>query len=259
MNEEKTDQGPHRSQPGALAPHPVLTEHYGSAAERSRRLSRLFNASAGHYDWINHALSLGTGVRYRRDALRRAGLAPGMNVLDVACGTGVIAELATRIVGQEGNVVAVDPSEGMRAVAKRDRSIDALDGTAEKLPRHDASADFLTMGYALRHVEDLHVAFREFARVLRPQGRVLLLEITAPRGRVLSGLLRFYFRDLVPFVMRVGSRDRHAQELMVYHWDSIQHCVRPEVILEALAASGFVDCARHVELGIFSEYTAVRA
>lgn len=259
MQEDPTDRATKPGPSSALAPHPVLTEHYSSPAERVQRLSGMFDASARHYDWINQVLSLGSGVRYRRDALRRAGLAPGMDVLDVACGTGVITQLASRIVGDKGSVVAVDPSAGMRAVAKRERSIEALDGTAEHLPQRDASVEFLTMGYALRHVADLRVAFREFARVLRPGGRVLLLEITAPRGRVLRGLLRFYFRDLVPFVMRVGSRDRQAQELMVYHWDSIQNCVRPEVILAALADRGFVDCARHVELGIFSEYTAVRA
>jgi demethylmenaquinone methyltransferase/2-methoxy-6-polyprenyl-1,4-benzoquinol methylase len=218
----------------------------------------LFNVSARHYDWINNVLSLGTGVRYRKDALLRAGLARGMRVVDVACGTGVISEQVAKLVGGEGSVISVDPSPGMREEARRARAIEALDGTAENLPLPDASADFLVMGYALRHVADLLVAFREFFRLLRPGGILLLLEITAPESRAGRSLLKFYLRTLIPSVMYLGSRSAAARELMVYHWDSIQNCVRPPTILAAMERSGFSDCRRHVELGIFSEYTGVR-
>jgi demethylmenaquinone methyltransferase/2-methoxy-6-polyprenyl-1,4-benzoquinol methylase len=242
-----------------LAPHPLLQRHYTSESERPAYLTRLFDVSARHYDWINNVLSLGTGVRYRREALVRGGLRPGMTVVDVACGTGVITELASRLVGQEGRVLSVDPSPGMREEARRKRGIEVLDGTAESLPLTDASADFLVMGYALRHVADLLVTFRQFARVLRPGGRLLLLEITAPESGFGRGLLRFYLHRVIPSVMRLGSRSAVAQELMIYHWDSIQACVRPPAILASMNRAGFSDCRRRVELGIFSEYSAVRS
>jgi demethylmenaquinone methyltransferase/2-methoxy-6-polyprenyl-1,4-benzoquinol methylase len=245
------------AKPG-LAPHPVLSRHYPSESDRPAYLKGLFDASARHYDWINQILSLGTGVRYRREALLRAGLAPGMSVIDVACGTGVISEQAALLVGSAGQVISVDPSRGMRDEALRKRGIEAIDGTAERLPLPDASTDFLVMGYALRHVADLLAAFRQFARVLRPGGRLLLLEITAPESGAGRGLLRFYLRAVIPCVMRLGSRSAAAQELMVYHWDSIQNCVRPPTILSAMGRAGLSDCRRRVELGIFSEYTAVR-
>jgi demethylmenaquinone methyltransferase / 2-methoxy-6-polyprenyl-1,4-benzoquinol methylase len=242
----------------SLSPHPVLEEHYLSESERPDHVRRLFDSSARHYDWINGVLSLGTGIRYRKEALLRAGLSSGMRVVDVACGTGAISELAAGIVGGTGSVVSVDPSPGMRAEARRKRGIEAMDGTAETLPLPDGSADFVVMGYALRHVSDLRLAFRHFARVLRPGGRLLLLEITAPESSAGRILLRIYLRGVIPAIMRLGSRSTRAQELMVYHWDSIQHCVRPPVILEALSWAGLSECRRRVELGIFSEYTAVR-
>jgi demethylmenaquinone methyltransferase / 2-methoxy-6-polyprenyl-1,4-benzoquinol methylase len=253
-SKEGSRTGPHER----IAPHPVLIRHYASEAQRPTLLLSLFDASARHYDWINGFLSLGTGVRYRRDALVRSGLKPGMEVVDVACGTGVISQEASKIVGERGSVASVDPSPGMREEARRKRGIEAIEGTAENLPFPDASADFVVMGYALRHVEDLLTVFRQFARVLRPGGRLLLLEITAPESTVGRGLLRFYLRTVVPSVMTLGSRSASARELMVYHWDSIQSCVRPPTILAALARAGFSDCRRKVVLGIFSEYTGVR-
>jgi demethylmenaquinone methyltransferase/2-methoxy-6-polyprenyl-1,4-benzoquinol methylase len=239
-----------------LNPHPVLEEHYSTDAERVSSLRGLFDASAGHYDWINRVLSVGTGVRYRRRALERAGLAPGMRVLDVGCGTGVISQLAVQIVGDRTAVVSVDPSAGMREEARRRRSIEVVEGVAEKLPVATGSVDFLVMGYALRHVADLRAGFDEFRRVLRPGGRLLLLEITAPESNWARRVLRLYFRRFIPGVSGIFSREAQARKLMIYHWDSIEYCVRPEEILDALADSGFDGARRRVELGIFSEYTA---
>ena len=256
MQQQETGADPGRTP--ELPPHPVLPGHYASESERPAYVGRLFDASARHYDWINTVLSLGTGVRYRKDALIRSGLVASMRVVDVACGTGVITVQAARIVGGADRVISVDPSPGMREEALRKRAIQVLDGSAEHLPLPGASADFLVMGYALRHVSDLLMAFREFARVLRPGGRLLILEITAPESRVGRGLLRVYLRGVIPAIMRLGSRSAPARDLMVYHWDSIQNCVRPSTILAALADSGFRECGRHVEVGTFSEYTATR-
>lgn len=244
--------------PGGVAPHPILVEHYAEPDARKPYLTDLFDSSAQHYDWINTVLSFGTGVRYRRQALLRAGLEPGMQMLDVACGTGVISEIGASIVGPAGTVTSVDPSQGMREQARERRGIEAIAGAAESLPLDDASIDFLVMGYALRHVTDLDTAFAEYARVLRPGGRLLLLEITSPESRIRKAAVRFYFRSLIPAIMRIGSRDKKAHELMVYHWDSIEQCVRPEVIIDALGATGFDGIDRHVEVGMFSEYTARR-
>jgi len=242
----------------SVAPHPVLRAWYRDEAGRRRRVDQMFDAAAGHYDWINRMMSLGSGRRYRRDALLRAGLAPGWRHLDVGTGTGVIALLAQDIVGPAGEVVALDPSPGMLDVARRAGVRTLVPGRAESLPFDDSRFDLLTMGYALRHVTDLLATFTEYRRVLRPGGKVLILEVTRPRPSLGYHLLRFYLRTLVPLITRVLRRSRESQALMRYYWDTIEACVPPATILAALEAAGFEQVRRHVVLGIFSEYSGLR-
>jgi demethylmenaquinone methyltransferase/2-methoxy-6-polyprenyl-1,4-benzoquinol methylase len=241
-----------------LRPHPPLVGYYSDEGERRRRIVSLFNESAPDYDWINQALSFGSGVWYRGDALRRAGLAPGMTALDVACGTGVVAANAQEIVGPAGRVVALDPSAGMlRQAGARGVRRRTL-GVAEALPFPDARFDLLSMGYALRHVADLRATFREYRRVLKAGGRVLILEITPPASRLHFHLLKLYMGSVMPFLARFGRGGRSTQTLMHYYWDTIESCVPPAVILSALEEAGFRDVRRHVDMGILSEYTATR-
>jgi demethylmenaquinone methyltransferase/2-methoxy-6-polyprenyl-1,4-benzoquinol methylase len=162
------------------------------------------------------------------------------------------------MVGPTGVVVAVDPSEGMLAEARKAGVRDTRVGRGEQLPVGDGEFDILTMGYALRHVEDLVVTFREYLRALRPGGRVLLLEISRPEGRVQYHVLKFYLKHVVPAVTRVVRRSADAQELMRYYWDTIEACVPPADIQAALTAAGFTDVRRHVLNGMFSEYSAVK-
>lgn len=239
-------------------PHPVISRYYRSAAERQQWVDSMFDASAVHYDWIANVMSFGSGRWYRGWALRRNGLQPGMHLLDVGTGTGVIAGLAQEQVKPDGAVVAVDPSEGMLEQARAGGVENTMTGQAEDLPVGDRRFDMLTMGYALRHVSDLDRTFAEYRRVLAPGGKVLLLEVTPPRSRIGYWLLRFYLRRIVPLVTRIFRRSRDAQVLMSYYWDTIENCVPPETILERLRAAGFEQVHRHVIFGIFSEYTAVR-
>jgi demethylmenaquinone methyltransferase/2-methoxy-6-polyprenyl-1,4-benzoquinol methylase len=114
------------------------------------------------------------------------------------------------------------------------------------------------MGYALRHVEDLTVTFREYSRALVPGGRVLLLEITRPEGRIHYACLKFYLKHVVPAITRVVRRSAEAQKLMRYYWDTIEACVPPADIMAALTAAGFTNVERKVLNGMFSEYSAVK-
>jgi demethylmenaquinone methyltransferase/2-methoxy-6-polyprenyl-1,4-benzoquinol methylase len=242
-----------------IPPHPILRDYYADETERQARILQLFNASAQYYDRINQLMSFGTGYRYRRQALLRAGLTDSMSLLDVGCGTGVLAGYASHIVGPLGRVVALDPSSGMLYEALQSRVHCVVQGIGEYLPFADNSFDMLSMGYALRHVTDLHMTFSEYKRVLKPGGVVLLLEITPPQSRLLYLLLKLYLKFIVPAMTMLYTHNRDTQVLLSYNWDTIEWCVPPGTIMEVLRCVGFEQVHRHVMYGIFSEYTARKA
>jgi demethylmenaquinone methyltransferase/2-methoxy-6-polyprenyl-1,4-benzoquinol methylase len=240
-----------------LEPHAPLPAYY-PPGQKSGFLRGIFDRTAGDYDRIERLMALGTGAWYRRAALRRAGLAAGMKVLDVAAGTGAVAREALGIVGPGGSVVALDPSAGMLGRLVERVAIRVVRATGEHLPLADGQFDFLSVGYALRHLADLAQALREFHRVLRPGGVVCLLEITAPQRPLPRMLARAYFRGLVPCITRLAARHADSQLLWRYYWDTIDACVPPGRVLEAMTAAGFERANRYSEMGIFSEFTGVK-
>ena len=244
-------------EPGAVAaPHPPLAGYYAAPPERGAFVRGLFNGTAPEYDRINRVFSLGTGARYRRGALRRAGLAPGDRVLDIAVGTGLVAREAVGITGRASDVIGLDVSEGMLAEARRTLSIPLVQARAEALPVATASIDFLSMGYALRHVADLAVTFAEFRRVLRPGGALLLLEIGRPDNRIAHAALRAYLGRIVPAVCRLTAPRGRSGTLMHYYWDTIEACIPAEAILHHLEGAGFTETTCETQLGIFRTYRA---
>src|SRR4051794_18369115 len=192
-----------RDEPRPIEPHPVMPDYYRDRDDRAGFVRGLFNQTAHHYDRINALFSMGSGNWYRRRSLWRAGLRPGHRVLDVATGTGLVARQAVAICGGRSRVLGLDPSEAMLAEARRTLGIPLIQGLAEDLPLADGSVDFVTMGYALRHVSDLTRAFREFHRVLRPGGTVLLLEISRPTRPAIWRLMNLYLGRVVPLVSRI--------------------------------------------------------
>jgi demethylmenaquinone methyltransferase/2-methoxy-6-polyprenyl-1,4-benzoquinol methylase len=225
-------------------------------AERGGWVRQLFDRTAGDYDRIERVMAFGSGSWYRRRALRRAGLEPGMRVLDIGVGTGLTARQAALLTGPSGKVTGVDPSTGMIESAKVPEAVELLLGSAENIPVDSASADFLSMGYALRHIADLSAAFTEFMRVLKPGGRICLLEITRPEGRLPRAALKAYMRGVVPFLAGILGDNADSPMLMRYYWDTIDACVPPSEILGAIREAGFLEEYRFVELGVFSEYCA---
>jgi demethylmenaquinone methyltransferase/2-methoxy-6-polyprenyl-1,4-benzoquinol methylase len=243
------------------APHVPLTEYYPDESSRRAFVREMFDSTAQDYDRMEAILGLGSGAWYRGQALERAGLCEGMRVVDVGCGTGLVAREAARICGNPALVTGVDPSPGMMAQAKLPAGLKLVEGVAEAIPSEDAQYDFLSMGYALRHISDLSVAFREFHRVLKPGGRVCVLEITCPETKVGRFLLKMYMKGFVPLLSLVVGKSSNTRKLWRCYWDTIEACVPPEQVLAALRAAGFTDVKRHIEvkgMSILAEYQATK-
>jgi demethylmenaquinone methyltransferase/2-methoxy-6-polyprenyl-1,4-benzoquinol methylase len=239
-----------------IAPHPPLNKYYGPADKREEYVREIFDETAPWYDWATWFLSFGSGDWYRREALKRAGLAPGMQLLDLASGTGVVARAATEVTKEPRSIVGMDASYGMLRSGRTSSA--KVQSPAERLPLRDASFDRISIGFALRHFADLSVVFSECHRVLRPGGKLLILEITAPESRMARAFLGAYMGRFAPAVIRMRTRSARAAELFRYYWETTRDCVRPEVIVEAMRGAGFEDVKRKIELGVFSEYTGTR-
>ena len=241
------------------APHVPLTDYYQTEQDRQAYLRQMFDDTAADYDHIEAIFAWGSGSRYRREALMRGGLQTGMKVLDVGVGTGLVAAQACILTGNAALVTGVDPSPGMMAAAKLPEAMVLIEGSAESLPFPDNHFDLLSMGYALRHISDLGVAFAEFERVLKPGGRLCILEITQAQNRFGRWLLKNYMRGVLPFLARFVSRQKDTATIWRYHWDSIEACVPPEQVVATLSAARLTQVKRHLELGVFSEYQAIKA
>lgn len=237
-----------------VEPHPVLPAYYQRPDQRPGFIRDLFNETAPYYDWIDNVFSLGSGTRYRRECLAAAGIRPGLRVADIAIGTGLVAREAIAITGSESSVIGLDASEGMLAIARSKLGIPLIQGIAEQMPLADSSVDFVTMGYALRHVSDLVLAFREFHRVLRPGGTVLVLEIGRPTKLLTRALMATYLGGLVPLICRWAARHSPAPLLMRYYWETIEQCVPPPTIMNAMRDSGFAKIDCKTDLDVFRSY-----
>lgn len=241
-----------------IRPHRDLPEFYPDRKHRAEFVFRLFDDTARHYDRISSALSFGTCKLYRKQALRRAGLQPGMRVLDVATGTGLAARAALDLGVAPKNLVGIDPSRGMLTENRKHHSAPLIQGRGEAICFASGTFDFICMGYALRHVDDLGVLFREFHRLLKPGGRILILEITRPASRWGFTLGHLYLNRLLPTLTRWITRNPDAGRLLQFYWATIAECVPPKTILDAIALSGFSQVQRTQTCRLFSDYSALK-
>jgi demethylmenaquinone methyltransferase/2-methoxy-6-polyprenyl-1,4-benzoquinol methylase len=200
----------------------------------------MFDRIAGVYDLMNTAMTAGLHHRWRERTADRAELGAGDSALDVCCGTGDLAFELARRVGPEGRVVACDFSERMLELArvKASDSAAAVEfewADALELPYEDASFDAVTVGFGVRNLAELDRGLAEMARVLRPGGRLAILEITQPQRPPLSTFFSIWFDRLVPRLGSIaGDRDAYT-----YLPESVKRFPSPEGLAERLDGAGF--------------------
>jgi demethylmenaquinone methyltransferase/2-methoxy-6-polyprenyl-1,4-benzoquinol methylase len=189
----------------------------GSAGARTGTLEEgqvraMFDRIAGFYDVMNSVMTAGLHHRWRERAADLAALRPGDRALDVATGTGDLALALARRVGPDGEVVGSDFSEGMLERARRkDGGVRWEWGDALALPYRDGEFAAATVGFGARNFSDLERGLAEMARVVRPGGRVVVLEITTPRRPPLSTFFRVWFDHVVPLLGRLtGEPDAYT-------------------------------------------------
>src|ERR671920_491149 len=170
------------------------------------QVQAMFDRIAGVYDLMNSVMTAGLHHRWRARAADLADLKPGDSALDVATGTGDLALELKRRVGEDGEVIGSDFSERMLELAREKApGLRFEHGNALDLPYEEDSFDAATVGFGARNFSDLAQGLREMARVVRPGGRVVILEITTPQRPPLSWFFRFWFDRLVPLLGRAAG------------------------------------------------------
>ncbi len=214
-----------------------------STAARSGTLEEgqvraMFDRIAGFYDLMNSVMTAGLHHRWRERAADLAWLAPGGRALDVATGTGDLALELSRRVGASGEVVGSDFSEGMLARAREKSSVVRWEqANALSLPYQDGSFDAATVGFGARNFSDLERGLAEMARVVRPGGRVVVLEITTPQRPPLSLFFGIWFDRLVPALGRIaGDSDAYG-----YLPSSVRRFPLPQELAGLLSRAGLTE------------------
>ena len=218
-----------------------LQESPHEHAEKATRVQSMFTEIAPAYDLNNTLHSFGRDRAWRRRAVRLARVRPGEEVLDVACGTGALSEAFSR--SGAARVVGVDYTEGMLEVARE---------KARRLPEHNRpeydfadamdlpfaarSFDVVTIAFGIRNVAEPDRALHEFARVLRPGGRLIILEFAEPSNRILRMGNAFYTRRVMPFTASLIARDRSGA--YKYLPRSIQTFLEPAALKARINATG---------------------
>lgn len=240
----------------------LITPYDEAAGSKKQQVASMFDNISKTYDFLNHFLSFGIDVIWRKKAIRSLrGISP-KRILDVATGTGDFALTSFKILKPE-EIIGVDISAGMLKVAEEKIAARGLTGKisvqlgdSEQLPFQPGSFDAVTVAFGVRNFENIAKGLSEIQRVIRPGGKAVILEFSNPSGPLIKPLYRFYFNKVTPFWGRLFSKDSRAY---TYLPDSVAQFPEGKAFLRLLEEAGFTQLrARPQTFGICTIYEAVK-
>lgn len=229
------------------------TTHFGyksvPAEQKVAMVADVFHSVAAKYDIMNDVMSMGIHRLWKRFTIDCSGVRPGQQVLDLAGGTGDIAALFSKRVGANGKVILADINESMLNVGRdklRDlgliNNIEFVQANAEALPFADNSFDIISIGFGLRNVTDKDAALRSMFRVLKPGGRLLVLEFSKPTHDWLSKAYDLYSFRLLPFMGQLIANDKESYQYLA---ESIRMHPDQETLKQMMVTAGFAEVSYH--------------
>jgi demethylmenaquinone methyltransferase/2-methoxy-6-polyprenyl-1,4-benzoquinol methylase len=235
---------------------------YASTETKKEQVATMFNNISGTYDFLNHFLSLGIDIIWRRKAIRELSAIQPRIILDVATGTGDFAFESIDILHPE-KVIGVDISEGMLEVAKKkikDRNLGHVFsvqlGDSEGLHFEDNTFDAITVAFGVRNYENLEKGLADMLRVLKPEGKIVILEFSKPQHFPVKQGYHVYFKYVTPFFGKLFSKDKRAY---TYLPESVAAFPDGEEFIALMRKLGYKDTKhRPLTFGISAIYTGIK-
>ena len=268
--------------PDSMAWNDALLRDPHHVRDKRQRVQKMFAAIAPSYDLNNRLHSLWMDQAWRREAVKLATLSEDDVVVDVACGTGDLTLAMAHGLWPnpgdwppaKGQVIGIDFTFEMLPLARdkanrlREGDLDGrtlatgdyvywLNGDAQSIPLPDASADVVSIAFGIRNVQDPAAAIREFRRILRPGGCLIILEFSLPTNAVLRGMYNFYFRQVLPRTATLISRDKTGA--YKYLPESVNTFIGREQMMTMMRDAGFADVEQHpMTFGVCVCYRGVK-
>ena len=216
-------------------------------------VQNVFNKVYDRYDLMNDLMSLGVHRLWKKSLLNMMNPSLNQNLIDVACGTGDIAELFLKHVNKLSKVTCVDPNEGMISKGKNKlskfKNINWINAPAEKIPLYDNLFDFYTISFGLRNTAKIHKAIAEAYRVLKPGGRFLCLEFSKIQNTNFEKIYKNYSK-LIPSIGKLVVGEKQPYEYLV---KSIENFINQEELIDVMIENNFKKCSyRNLSGGIVS-------
>lgn len=223
-------------------PHDSIVPFKASDESKKEQVKSMFDKIAFRYDFLNRFLSFGIDKSWRKKALKMLSDQHPKDLLDVATGTGDFALLAHDILHPE-KIIGIDISPGMLEIGKKkvkkaglDDKIELIEGDSEAISYPENSFDAVTVAFGVRNFEDLEQGLREIKRVLRPGGRLIVVEATNPSTPVIKQLFHFYMNYITPAIGKIFSKNRQAYQYLNH---SVQHFPEKKQFTQVLNKLGY--------------------